>query len=233
MLIKTMSTSNKRKRPISASSSTGKKARGSKIPRSIGKSLGVPSSNTCVIPLTTQYDFDLTADVKQFFTFDVQNMYVEGNVNVTIPLSGGGEVASVFDLGRIKKVEFTVFPACTGLDYTANTVGTGQQAIPVLYEAFDPVSQGARTLDAIRQVYTCRTALLNKPYRRTVYPRLEGGNGIVDVGVNQKNLFEHMGSSSSQRWRGWQLYVDNQVTNWTYVQVRVVAKVFIEVMMSK
>lgn len=199
-----------------------------------GRSLAIPPRNSCVIPLTTSLNFGMSADTNIFLSFDTTNIYIDQpSGSSSVGISGASEVIAVFDLIRVHHVEFTVIPAANVLDYNNQTLTTGNTNIPIVYAAFDPVAQSYRSLGSVQQLATCKTGLFDKPFKQTIYPRLEGANGIVDVGTNQKNLFEHGGTSSTQRWRGWQLYLDMKSVVWTYGTSSVIVKVYLECMMSK
>lgn len=208
----------------------GKKRKmSSYIPRSIG----IPKDNRCTIPLTITRSFDLTADIASLFEFDARNLHILGTQAGSYAVPGAAEVAAVWDLMRVAKVEMTILPAANVLAYNDQTLSSGQTNIPYVYHAFDPVGNVAPTLSSIQQLSTFRSASLAKGIKRTFYPRLEGSNGIVDVGINRKNLFEKSTSESTQKWRGISLLVDLQNEVWTYGSFRVLFKVYYECMMSK
>lgn len=225
----------KRRRSSSGSgvSKSGKWLAGRKMSAYIPRSLGVPKDNRCTIPLTTFIDLPLTADVSSNFVFDTTNVYVVGTGATTQTIPGATEVHAVFDLMRVAKVEITILPAASELSYASQTITTGTTNIPYVYHAYDPSGNAALNGPAIRQLATVKMDQLRYPIRRTIYPRLEGGNGVIDVGINRKNMFEKSGSESSQRWRGFALHVDMDSVVWTYGQLRVNFKVFYECMSSK
>ena len=222
-----------KRRRTSSGAKTGKQLVGRKMSSYIPRSIGVPADNRCTIPLTSFIDFELTADVSSNFSFDSTNIYCIGTNSSTQSIPGAADVAAVFDLMRVAKVEVTILPAATDLAYNNQSLSSGQTNIPYVYHAFDPVGTAALSGPQIRQLATVKMDSLNKPIRRTIYPRLEGGNGIVDVGINRKNLFEKSGNESSQRWRGFGLHIDMDSVTWTYGTLRVNFKVFYECMSSK
>lgn len=230
-----MAYGHKKRKASSSSGSYKKRKTSSTIPRS----LPLVRDNRCTVPLTVTKDAPLTADIDALFAFSNRAIVFEGSgiggTSVVIP--GADELATCFDLVRLAKVEVTILPAATDLALNDQTLSSGTTNIPWVYEAFDPIgdrASGGTTLDDVQQLATCRTHLLNKPIKRTIYPRLEGSNGIVDVGVNRKNLFQQSGNiGSTQRWRGWRVRIENESVNWTYGQVRFTFKCFFEVMCSK
>jgi len=225
---------NKRRRTNSGGyAKTGKQLAGRKMSSYVPRSLGVPKDNRCTIPLTTFIDLPLTADVSSNFTFDTTNVYVSGSGATTQSIPGAAEVHNVFDLMRVAKVEITILPAASELSYASQSLSTGTTNIPYVYHAYDPSGNAALTGPNIRQLATVKMNQLRNPIRRTIYPRLEGGNGVIDVGINRKNMFERSGSESSQRWRGFALHIDMADVVWTYGQLRVNFKVFYECMSSK
>lgn len=197
--------------------------------RSIPRSIGLPASSRCIIPLTTRITFPLTADIRSFFTFDTENIYVQGTGVGTYAVPGATDIGGVFDLARVHKVEMTIMGSANDLPYTADSALN----IPHVYTAFDPSAQDVKAAADMYQLGTLKNAQLDKVIRRVFYPRLEGSNGIIDVGVNQKNLFEKHNSASTQRWRGIQLMTDNVSTNFVNATCSVIFKVFYEVMSTK
>lgn len=201
-----------------------------RVPRSMAPGAG---ANSCIVPLTVDYDFALTADIAAGFEWDTSAVYItaaSGNSSVTIP--GATEVQAVFQLMRIHKIEVTILPAATGLDYSAQTLSTGATNIPYLYHAVDFDDSGQPTLNGIKEQKSCFTDLFDHPIRRTIYPRLEGSNGVIDIGANRRNMFKKSDVGSTQRWHGYKLYLDMKNQVWTYGIGRVSFKVFYECMSS-
>jgi len=183
-----------------------------------------------IIPVVVDHDFDLTADMNLSFSFDTENYYYNGTAAA---IAGASEIAAVYDNMRVAKVEFTIIPSATGLDYSAQSSTTGSTNIPYVYHAVDYNDNTAPTIAGIRQLASCRTDSLNKVIRRTLYPRLEGSNGVVDMSTNYKNLFVRSGAASTQRWNGFKIYIDMKTVVWTYGSVRISMKVFYECKSSK
>ena len=71
---------------------------------------------------------------------------------------------------RIHKIEMTIIPGATGLDYSAQSITTGVTNIPYVYHAIDYQNGDTPTLSEMRQNVTCKTDSMNKVIRRTCYP---------------------------------------------------------------
>lgn len=198
-----------------------------RIPRSVAPGAG---GNKCIIALTNTGDYNLTADVARTFSFDTANVYVNGSAAA---IGGASEVAAVFEYMRIHKVEMTILPAANSLAYNDQNLASGQTNIPYVYTAIDYSDDDAPTLAEMRQNHTLRLDSLDKPIKRTFYPRLDGSNGVIDVGSNARNHFMRSGNTSSQRWHGMKIYIDMNNEVWTYSQVRICMKVYFECMQSK
>jgi len=186
--------------------------------------------NKCIIPLTVDYDFNLSADPRFGLAFDQTAMYVNG---IAYNIPGATELMAVFGMSRLVKVELTLLPAATGLDLNNQTLSSGVTNIPFIYEAIDYEDGSAPTEPEIRQNATVKIHLFNRVIRRTIYPRLEGNSGVIDVGTNVSNIFKKTDSSSSQKWHGWKVWVDMLQVGWTYGSGRVAAKCYFECMQSK
>jgi len=186
--------------------------------------------NRCIIPLTCGFNFDLTADVARGFAFDTSNFYVGGGIN---PIPGAAEVQAVFSMMRIHKVEMTILPKANVLAYNDQSLSSGQTNIPYVYHAIDYQDGNNPTITEIQQNPTCKTNSLDKVIRRTFYPRIEGSNGVIDVGQNRRNIFQESGVTSTQKYHGIKLYIDMNSEVWTYGGLRVVFKVYFECMQSK
>lgn len=183
-----------------------------------------------IIPLTVQHDIALTADVALGFAFDTGNYYYNG---VQAAIAGASDIHAIYDNMRVMKVEITILPAADTLDLNNQTITTGATNIPWLYTAIDYNDASAPTLGTIQQLGTCQTHLWNKVVRRTLYPRIEGSNGVIDASTNYKNQFMRSGIVSSQRWNGFKLYLDMKSQVWTYGSGRISLKVFYECLHTK
>lgn len=178
-----------------------------------------------IIAYTVNHDVDLTADVRMGINFDTVNYYWNGT---QVAVNGASDMANVYDHIRVMKVEFTILPSAVGLDYTNQTLSTGQTNIPYVYTAID-YNDGSQPAAAdIIQLGSCKSALLNKPIKRTLYPRIEGANGVIDMSSNYKNMFMKSGTTSSQKWNGFKLFFDMRSQVWTYGTARIVMKIFYE-----
>lgn len=221
-----MYSSRKRARSNSYASGSGYSKRGrmypkrSIIPRSISSRA---VNDKPIVALTTQFDRTLGTDVLVAVAFDTGNYYVNGS-GTAIP--GASELAACYELARLVKVEFTILPAATDLSYTDQTITSGTTNIPYVYTCFDFNDNAIPTLSEIRQSSSCQIGLLNKPIRRTLYPRLEGSNGIIDLGQNQKNIFCNTGTTSSQRWNGFKVAIDMATAVWSNGQARISMKCY-------
>lgn len=188
------------------------------------------AGNTSIVALTTFYDFGMTADPAYGFNFDTRGFYVNGTYSA---IDGASELHAIYDMMRVMKVEISILPAATGLDYNSQTLSSGRTNIPYVYDAIDFNDGDAPTLQELRQNNTCKINIFNKIIKRTIYPRLEGANGVIDVGSNVKQMFMKSGNSSTQHWNGWKVFMDMKEEVWTYGLGRVSFKVFYECMQSK
>jgi len=222
----------KRKRSYASGSRSVKRARVPSVPRNL-RSFGISNSNRCVVPLTVNHTISLTADPAYRYSFSTLEAYRNGTSFTTIP--GAAELAVVFDLLRLMKIEMTILPAATDLEYPNQTLSTGTTNIPWVYTGFNATgdSTQAPSLDSIQQNPSCQTSILNKVTKRTFYPKLEGSNGLVDVGVNDRNRFMKSNVSSSQLWHGIEVFMDMNTAVWTYGTVRISFKLFFECMNSR
>lgn len=187
--------------------------------------------NRAIIPLTINYGFALTADPQISIQWDCTNQYIN-NSGTAVP--GAAELHAVWELMRVHKVEITILPAAVDLSYTDQTVTTGTTNIPWIYEAIDYVdpNNGTGTSQMLQNPYS-KVHLFNKMIKRTIYPRLEGSNGVIDVGVNRRNLFIRSDSLSTQRWNGFVMWGDMASQVWTYGTGRITCKIYYECMNSK
>ena len=48
----------------------------------------------------------------------------------------------------------------------------------------------------------------DKPVKHTLYPRLDGSNGVVDIGANRVDQFMKAGTTSTQNFKGLKTYID-------------------------
>lgn len=196
------------------------------------RSIGLPANNSCIIPLTTKINWTINNIARANFTFDCQNIYIDGGSNTSpgaIAINGGTELLPVFHLGRVHKVEFTFVPSSVSNDYSSGSL----VAVPVLGTCSNYISNTAQAQVDIMQKPDFRSQMLTKQIKRTFYPRLEGSNGIVDVGTNRRNLFEALSSTSTQKWRGCDVFVDPVNGVSTNQVMTIYVKVFLEVMATR
>lgn len=186
------------------------------------------SSNTCVIPLRINFNISFAADPQYGFGWTTAALWVNQVSVSAIP--GATELASVFDLMRIVKVECCLLPGCDQLSWGDNGVGTGTRNIPYAYNAFDP-NDGSNPagLSEIQQLSSCNVQMLNKPIRRTIYPKLNDDSVIQTLDRGQ---FVKSGNNVIP-WYGWKVFCDLENTALTYDIGRVEFKVFYECRSSK
>jgi len=199
---------------------------------SVARNIGLPANNSCMIPLTTRIDWTINNIARANFTFDCQNIYIDGGSNTspgTNPINGATELSPVFHLSRVAKVEMTFVPSSNGNDYSSGSL----VAVPVLGTASNYISGTVQAQADMMQKPDFRSDMLTKQIKRTFYPRLEGSNGIVDVGVNRRNLFEATSSGSTQRWRGCDVFIDPVNGVSTNQICTIYVKVFLECMASR
>lgn len=213
-----------RKRARSASFSQSAYRR---IPRTI--SSRNPGQRT-LVALCGSSNFPMTADIAQAFSFDMSGFYTNGTLRT---ISGLSELVAVYDMLRVMKVEFTLLPAANSLDYANQTLASGQTNIPFIYHAVDYNDETTPTLTEMQSNPTNKVDRADKILKRTVYPRLDGSNGVIDVGSNHKNLFMRSNASSTQKWFGFKIFLDMLQQVWTYGQLTVQCKVYYECMQSK
>lgn len=220
----------KRKFKAITGGESGSKAKKPKLFMPRYRNLG-GTGNRALIPLMHSINFDFTADPVLALQWDCTNQYLN---NAGTAVNGLTQLHATWELMRVHKVEITILPSATDLSYGEQTVTAGQTNIPYIYEGIDYVDpvNGAAS-GAIQQNPYAKIHLFNRPIKRTIYPRLEGSNGIIDVGLNRKNLFIRSDSLSTQRWNGFVMFGDmvNQV--WTYSTGRIVCKIYYECMNSK
>jgi len=194
----------------------------STVPRSI-------RSNTCIIPCIVDYDANLTADPAIGFGWSPNALWVNGSSYSVIP--GTTDLAAVFDLMRVVKVEVTILAGANSLDYANNTVTTGSRQIPWVYDCYDPNSGGNPSLAEVRENATCKTNLLAGAIRRTIYPNLGQYGQTINVGAGASTTF--VPSIVDLPSFGWKVYIDMSQQVWTYNILRFSFKVFYECRSSK
>lgn len=198
-----------------------------RVPRSIGSRN--PGQRT-VVALSGSRNFPLTADPTCALSFDMSGFYVNGTVNT---IQGLSELVAVYDMLRVMKVEVTLLPAANSLDLANQTITSGVTNIPYIYHAIDFNDETTPTLAELQQNPTTKIDRADRVIRRTFYPRVDGSNGIIDVGTNHKNLFMRSNASSTQKWFGFKWYGDMVFQTWTYGNITMNVKVFYECMQSK
>lgn len=188
------------------------------------------ASNTCIIPLSCDYDMDLTADIGRGFGFSTAKLWVNGTSTTT--LTGASEVAAVFDLMRLVKVDIVILPGNDTRDYANNTVGSGQAQIPWCYSGLDYNDSTNPSLSDIHQNPFLRRELFNHAIKRTFIPTLSQGGLVVDFGASAKDKWVKAGDDT-QIYCGYKIYVDMLNTVNTYSICRMNVKCYFECSFSK
>lgn len=189
----------------------------------------VAASNTAIIPLISSYDTDLTTDVSKGFGFTTAALWVNG-VSVQA-ISGAAEVAAVFDLMRIVKVEITMIPGYNTLEITNSTAG-GINALPYLYHAFDPNDSTNPSLTEMEGNSTTMISDFTSVHRRTIHPNLLINTAIADLSRTRSNEFVKSGDNSHQ-YVGFKVFADLVASTYQYAKCRFVFKIFYECTSSK
>lgn len=218
----------KRSRSRSRSYSKRRRAMGTSrySSRTVPRSLG---SNSCIIPLTVDDNVNFATDPAFGYGWSPFALWRNGVSYLAIP--GQADMAAVFDMARVVKVEITILPGNNVLDYGTNSLSTGQRQIPYVYDAYDPNSSGNPTLAEMREHATCRVNSLTKPIRRTIYPNLGMYGNVVNVGQTRKDLF--VPTAVDLPAFGWKVLMDVQQETLPYCIARISFKVFFECRNSK
>lgn len=189
----------------------------------------IASSNTVIIPTVTEYDSSLSADFAHGFGFTTANLWVNGASYQSI--TGASEIAAVFDLMRLVKVEVTMLPGYNMLEITNSTAG-GVNALPWLYHAFDPNDSTNPSLTDMQGMSSLVISDFVKAQRRTIFPNLLVNSASVDLGRQRNTEFVKAGDNTLQ-WCAFKMYVDCVASTYAYMTVRVSFKCFFECTASK
>lgn len=217
----------KRARSSSYSGRGRKYKKGSFVSRRIPP---VVKSNTCIIPCIVDYDHTFTADLALGVGFSPYALWVNGSSHTVIP--GASDIAALFDLVRIQKVEITMMPGSASLDIANNTVTTGTRNIPYVYDCFDPNSGGNPSLPEMKESATTMVRSFDRMLKRTIYPNFVVSSGsFVNVGQSRKDLFQQTATDVPAY--GWKCLMDMYNTALTYVICRVSFKIYYECRNSK
>ena len=211
-----MYSSRKRSRSNSYASGSGYRKRGrmsaprrSIIPRSLNsRSL----TQRAVHPLTGEFQFGIGAtDNGIAFSFDTLGAYINSTTGGSLfqSISGLTELSGVYEILRLAKIEFTVLASFNALDLAGISAGT-PLSLPIIQIGPDYNDNDVPTKIIMNQNPLATTHRLDKVIRKTVYPKMEGSNGVIDVGVNQRNLFQQAGVASTQQWHGMKFFIDGQ-----------------------
>ena len=106
---------------------------------------------------------------------------------------------------RIHKIEMTIIPGATGLDYSAQSITTGVTNIPYVYHAIDYQNGDTPTLSEMRQNVTCKTDSMNS-YPSYLLPLdWKAPTALLTLVPNRKNLFMEAGETSTQKRHGFKV----------------------------
>jgi len=203
--------------------------------RSIPRSLNSRSlTQRNVHPVTGQFVFDLTVDNGIGFAFDTLGAYINSTISGTqfFAINGLTELSGVYEILRLVKVEFTVMASANALDMSATSTGS-PFALPILYAGPDYNDNDVPTLNIMNQNPLTTTHRMDKVIRKTVYCKMEGSNGVIDVGANQRNLFQQAGIASTQQWHGMKFFIDMTGSASSAFKCTIAYKCFYEAMYAK
>jgi len=178
-------------------------------------------------------EFSLTAatDNGIGFSFDTLGAYINSTVNGTqfFSISGLTELSGVYEILRLVKVEFTVIGTFDGMDIdNATAIG-----LPLGWAGPDYNDNDVPTKIIMQQNPRVKFFQVGKPFKCVVYPKMEGSNGVIDVGVNQRNLFQQAGIASTQQWHGMKFFFDCVTGTNANNLINIQYKCFFEGMMTK
>lgn len=201
--------------------------RKSVVPRSL-KARAIRQRNVHV--LSGSGTFALDGDLGIAFSWDTANAYINtvasGNVPQTI--SGLSELSSVYQMIRLAKVEITVLPPANSLDYSTQVSTSTKTIIPTVFMYADHNDNDVPSRTTALQDPALRIGQLDKIQKYTVYPKLEGSNGMIDIGSNQKNIFMQASVTSTQKWHGFKIFFDMNTIYWPASNVTVLYKCYWE-----
>lgn len=185
--------------------------------------------NRIIIPRTVGLTVSTIADINLGFSFGLSNLW--SNNAASTAINGSGDLAAMFDLWRIHKVEVTVMHGANTFDLNNNGVSNDKN-LGFCYDVIDYNDDSNPTVAGIKQWATLRVNRADGVIRRTIYPRLKIDNGVTDMGAVRKNQFlqTYVGSDTDQRYYGWKFAEDFVGTIPTNLQVRFEFKIFYECM---
>jgi len=226
-----MSTKKRPRREVSLSDGSRYKSKRRPIYRSL-KSRAVSGRNIHI--LSGNASFALDGDLGISFAWDTAACYINRSTGLTTQtVTGLTELASVYEMLRLAKVEMKILPPANTVDYAdQNSVGT-RTLIPIVYMAPDYNDNDVPTRDSMLQEPELKTNVLDKVLKYSFYPKLEGSNGMIDVGTNQRNIFMQASLTSSQKWHGAQVFFDMNSVFWPNSNVTVQYKLYWECMHTK
>lgn len=225
-----MSSASSKKRARSDGNRLATKRR-SVIPRTL-KSRALNARNVHV--LSGNASFALDGDLGISFSWDTAACYINRSTGLTTQtVTGLTELSSVYEMIRLAKVEMLILPPANTVDYIdQNSAGT-RTIIPIVYMAPDYNDGDVPTRDTMLQEPALKTNVCDKVLRYNFYPKLEGSNGLIDVGSNQKNIFMQASVTSTQKWHGFKVFFDMNSVFWPNSNVTVQYKLYWECMHTK
>lgn len=218
------------KRQITLTDASSSRKRANRAPTKYSKKGMVryrqPSTfNRCIIATTIDYTIDLTnlGDSLVGFGFSPTKLWVDGISAFSYPTN----IANIWDLCRIHKVEITVAANSNSADFSSGTT----ILIPFGYDCFDPNDNNQPVgITEIQQYSTCQMWRLDGIHKRTIYPNVSAAS-VIDVGTNRKHRF--LRTNVDSPFNGYKLGIDQPPSHQPQVtDVRVNFKVFMEVSTS-
>lgn len=203
----------------------------STIPRSLNSRSRTQRS---VHPVSGEFQFALNVDNGVGMSFDTLGVYVNSTAAGTqfFSIAGLTELSGVYEILRLAKVEFTVMASADSLELPSVTAGT-PFSLPILQIGPDYNDNDVPTKTIMWQNPSVTTHRLDKVIRKTLYPKMEGSNGVIDIGTNQRNLFQQAGIASTQQWHGMKFFVDTTGGSSSALFCTISYKCFYECMMAK
>jgi len=184
--------------------------------------------------LSGSASFALDGDLGLSFAWDTAACYINRSSGlITQTVTGLTELSGVYEMIRLAKVEMLILPPANTVDYIdQNSAGT-RTIIPIVYMAPDYNDNDVPTRDTMLQEPALKTNICDKVLKFSLYPKLEGSNGLIDVGSNQKNIFMQASLTSTQKWHGAKIFFDMNSVFWPNSNVTVQYKLYWECMHTK
>ena len=159
-------------------------------------------------PVVSGTGSNLSTDIANTYSFDCNTgLFINGVASGSVTQLT--QLITVWDLMRVHKVEFTFIPQFNSLDIVGNEAAVSNYSIPILYLAEDYSDDAAiGSLAEIQAYGNVKMYRFDKPVKHTLYPRLDGSNGVVDIGANRVDQFMKAGTTSTQNFKGLKTYID-------------------------